>query len=99
MPLINTVTAAGQGSAMARTDGATVAGALQDSAMARSDSAAAGSTALAQPEMRTPQNVGYLQAAYVAAGVVYITYLIVLRRRWVALQARRRKGAAMAPGR
>ena len=46
---------------------------------------------IAQPVMRTPQNGGYLKIAYGAAAVIYISYLMLLRRRWIAVRARQEK--------
>lgn len=67
-------------------------GLVKDSANAarpRADSANAAVTA--QPIMRTPENGGYLKIAYGAAAVIYISYLLLLRRRWTAVRARQEK--------
>lgn len=60
----------------------------------RADSANAAVTAqpvIAQPVMRTPENGGYLKIAYGAAAVIYISYLLLLRRRWTSVRARQEK--------
>ena len=46
---------------------------------------------VAQPEIRTPQNVGYLEAALTAAGLVCTTYLVIMYRRWSRLKLRRER--------
>ena len=51
-------------------------------------------SAMPMPEMRTPQNSGYLLAAMLVAGSIYTLYLFILFRRWSALRLRQQKGAA-----
>ncbi len=70
---------------------------VQDSAIARaSDSTSATAVPTAEPQFRTPQNVGYLQIAYTVAAVIYGSYLLLLRRRWSALKKRQANNAAHA---
>lgn len=69
---------------------------VADSVRAASAAAAQGSPVTGVPmptEMRTPQNVGYLEAAYAAATVVYGSYVVILFRRWSALRRRHSSGA------
>ena len=61
--------------------------AMQDSASARvADSTSV--TATQEPEFRTPQNGGFMQIAYGVAAVIYVSYLLILRRRWSDLRKR-----------
>lgn len=62
---------------------------LQDTAQAQRDtSATTATTAMPMPEMRTPENVGYLQAVYVEVVLIFGGYLWLQYRRNVQLRQR-----------
>lgn len=65
----------------------------RDSAIADSVNAAsnASTTALPMPEMRTPQNAGYLQAVYAEVVIIFGGYLILLFRRSAKLRQRQER--------
>jgi hypothetical protein len=69
-----------------KTDSAqdTTARAPQDSTTA--------TTAIPLPQMRTPENGGFLQLGYLAASTIYISYLVIMYRRWSALRSRQKNG-------
>jgi hypothetical protein len=66
---------------------------LQRAIAAPADTA---SSAMPMPEMRTPQNTGYLIAAFVVAGSIYTLYLLIMFRRWSALRRRQQRNASRA---
>lgn len=70
---------------------------FQDSAQ-RTDSAAAATmaaTAMPQPERRgPPQNVGYLQAVFAEAVLLFGGYWLLLHRRSAKLRERQKSSAA-----
>ena len=53
-------------------------------------------SAMPLPEMRTPQNSGYLIAALLLAGSIYTLYVVILLRRWSALRLRQTKNTPRA---
>ena len=60
---------------------------LQDSTTTQLDSAST-TTAMPMPEMRTPENLGYLQAVYVEVVLIFGGYLLLQYRRNVKLRQR-----------
>lgn len=46
-------------------------------------------TMMPVPEMRTPDNGRFLKLGYLAASIIYISYLVIMYRRWSSLRARR----------
>ena len=67
---------------------------MQDSAMPQVvDSTSASTAQAAEPEFRTPQNAGFMQAAYTVAAVILGGYLLLLRRRWTSLKKRQNNAA------
>ena len=51
-------------------------------------------TAMPMPEMRTPENGRFLRMGYLAASIIYISYLVIMYRRWSALRSRQKNSAA-----
>ena len=67
---------------------------MQDSSKAPVvDSTSATTVQTAEPEFRTPQNAGFMQAAYTVAAVIFGGYLLMLRRRWTTLRKRQHNAA------
>ena len=67
---------------------------MQDAAKAQVvDSTSATTVQTAEPAFRTPQNAGFMQAAYTVAAVIFGGYLLVLRRRWTSLKKRQNNAA------
>ena len=67
---------------------------MQDSSKAQVvDSTSATTEPTAEPEFRTPQNAGFMQAAYTVAVVILGGYLLLLRRRWTSLKKRQNNAA------
>ncbi|MEO7359329.1 MAG: hypothetical protein ABI120_03310 [Gemmatimonadaceae bacterium] len=68
---------------------------LQDStqtqAQTQRDSATTATTAMPMPEMRTPENVGYLQSVYVEVVLIFGGYVLLQYRRNVKLRQRQER--------
>jgi hypothetical protein len=64
---------------------------VQDSTQMQRDSAVATTTALPMPEMRTPENAGYLQAVYAEVVIIFGGYVLLQYRRNAQLRARQQR--------
>lgn len=67
---------------------------LQDTTQRAGDTTTA--TAMPVPEMRTPENGGFLKMGYLAASIIYISYLVIMYRRWSSLRSRRQNSSSHA---
>ncbi|MEO7998476.1 MAG: hypothetical protein ABI852_13585 [Gemmatimonadaceae bacterium] len=64
---------------------------LQDSTQTQRDSANVTTTALPMPEMRTPENAGYLQSVYAEVVIIFGGYVLLQYRRNVKLRQRQER--------
>ena len=71
----------------------------KDSTARASGDTTTGTTAMPRPEMRTPENGGFLLLGYLAASTIYISYLVIMYRRWSALRSRQQQNGATNSGR
>ncbi|GEM_PF-2296625 len=73
--------------------------AVQDSSSRLAGDTTTATVAMPRPEMRTPENGRYLQMGYLAASIIYISYLFIMYRRWSALRSRQQQNGATNSGR